>query len=365
MNKKMKNILIIDDSTLMRRCMSDIIHTDNRLHVEEVARNGLEGIELLKQGKRFDLIVLDINMPKMDGVAFLEEMVRLRIKMVVLLVSSIASRNTRETIRALELGAFDFIRKPDGYIGTGNVEFKEQLLSKILLAVDMKKELEQDIDWNKIAEIAKPKTEIRTQRVLPSRLSSSKEKLVFIASSTGGPKSLQEVIPLFPKNFPYPVIIVQHMPEGFTKSLAERLNDASELTVMEMEDKTPLKKGHVYIAKGGSQAYLVQENKFNYSFAVRKDPPRNALRPCADILIESLAETSFDHIVCAVLTGMGADGTAGIAYLKQYKNVSVVAQDEASSIVYGMPRAVKMAGLVDEVVSLSEITNAIIKKAGE
>lgn len=363
--EKIKNILIIDDSTLMRRVMSDIINSDKRFLVSDVARNGLEALDLLKQGKKFDLVVLDINMPKMDGVAFLEEIVKLRIRVNVLVVSSIASRSAQETIRALELGAFDFVRKPEGFVGVSSNDFKEQLLAKVLLAVDLKAEIEEEIDWDKIAELKKSKeTEKPPRSAFISRRRGS-DKLVFIASSTGGPKSLQEVVPLFPKDFPYPIVIVQHMPEGFTNSLAKRLDEVSPLTVKEMEDSEPLLKGHVYIAKGGWQAYLLQQSASGYSFALRKDPPRGGLRPCADIFIESLVESNFAHIVCAVLTGMGADGTKGIAYLTEYKNVSVIAQDEASSIVYGMPRAIKVAGLVDEVVPLNKITNTIIKKAGE
>ncbi|MDR1699728.1 MAG: chemotaxis-specific protein-glutamate methyltransferase CheB [Lachnoclostridium sp.] len=358
-----RNILVVDDSALMRRVMSDIIKSDKRLQVADTARNGLEALDLLKRGKKYDLIVLDINMPQMDGVAFLEELNKQKMQEKILIVSAIASQSAKETIRALELGAFDFVRKPDGFAEVRGQNFKEELLTQVLLAVNMKAGLEQDVDWKTISELNKRKPVLQTGSNIRTR-SGGSDKLVFIASSTGGPKSLQEVVPIFPRNFPYPIVIIQHMPEGFTGSLAKRLDEVSPLTVQEADDGMIVQKGHVYIAKGGYQLYL-QQNRSHYSFAVRRDPPRGGLRPCADIFLESLAESSFAHVVCAVLTGMGADATKGLDYLVRYRNLSVVAQDEATSIVYGMPRAVKAAGLVDEVVPLGEIANAIIKKVGE
>ena len=176
---------------------------------------------------------------------------------------------------------------------------------------------------------------------------------------------MQQVIPKFSKDFPCPILVVQHMPAGFTRSLAGRLNEMSSLTVMETSDGQKVEPGHVYLAKGGHQSYLVQDNAFGHEIRVTTDPPRNALRPCADVLLESLAETGYRRIICAVLTGMGDDGTRGLAYLRQYKEITVIGQDEKTSVVYGMPKAAKMAGLVDEVVALQDVAGAIMDKVKE
>lgn len=190
------------------------------------------------------------------------------------------------------------------------------------------------------------------------------EKLAVIASSTGGPKALQSVIPMFPKNFPYPVIVVQHMPEGFTASLATRLNEMSQLPVKEAENGEVLRGGVVYIAKGGRQCELYQEKNGQYQILSTDKPARGGLKPCADILLESLMDTSFEKIVCGVLTGMGGDASKGIVRAKSCKNIKVIAQDEATCVVYGMPRAAKVAGVVDEMVPLESIAGTMIKTIG-
>lgn len=362
--EKKKKILIIDDSALMRRLMSDIIESDEHLCVSNVAKNGLEGLEMLDKNADYDLILLDINMPRMDGVSFLKEMVKRNIQCQVLVVSSIASKSAEETIQALVLGAFDFVKKPDRYIGAQNNNFKRVLLEKVNVAVQVKPIVMGDTDYDKLRE------EVQTskpplQKPVYGRDKRTGGTLVFIATSTGGPKALQRVIPQFPEGFPYPIVVVQHMPEGFTASLANRLDDMSRIPVKETQDGEVLQKGTVYIAKGGHQCHLLQTGNEEYCLAVKKEPNRNGLRPCADVFLESLAETGLKKIVCAVLTGMGDDATRGIAYLKKYKEASVIAQDEKTSVVYGMPRAITVAGMVDEVKALEEITDAIIKKAGE
>ena len=175
---------------------------------------------------------------------------------------------------------------------------------------------------------------------------------------------MHTVIPKLPKNLNAGVLIVQHMPEGFTKSLADRLNDLSSITVKEAEDGDILSKGTVYIAKGGYQMRLRKMDDGRHSIALSKEAPRHGLLPCADIMYESLVDTDFDQITCVVLTGMGGDGTAGITKLSKKQNIYVIAQNEETSIVYGMPKVIKDAGLVDEVVALNEVSDAIIKNVG-
>lgn len=362
--KSKKKILIIDDSALMRRVMSDIIKSDHGLCVEDEATNGQEGISYLAHGKVYDLILLDINMPKMDGLAFMKKLVEMENRTKVLVVSSIASKSTKETIQALELGAFDFVKKPENYIGSTTNEFKEQLLCKVNVALGNEQLVDKNLNFDKL-QVSKKQIKPTRTLVFPKGKQSSEGKMVFIATSTGGPKTLQQVIPYFPASFPYPIVVIQHMPEGFTNSLAERLNQMSKIQVRETEDGEVLQKGVAYIVKGGHQCYILQKSSREHVFAITKDEPRHGLRPCADVTLESLADTGYEEIICTVLTGMGDDATRGLAYLQQYKTISVFAQDRESSVVYGMPRAVKHAGLVAEETALQSISSAIIKKAGE
>ena len=186
------------------------------------------------------------------------------------------------------------------------------------------------------------------------------KKLLVIVSSTGGPKALQRVVPLLPKNIPCPVLIVQHMPAGFTVSLANRLNGLSKLEVKEVEDNDIIEDSKVYIAKGGNQLRITSQGG-RHKAVLSDDEGMYGLRPCADITIKSLVNSSYDEIVCVIMTGMGRDGTEGTRTLKSKKKVYTIAQDKESSTVYGMPRVIFEEGLADEVVPLDNITKAITK----
>lgn len=186
------------------------------------------------------------------------------------------------------------------------------------------------------------------------------QKIVAIASSTGGPKALQSVIPRLPGNLNVPVLIVQHMPAGFTASLAERLDCLSQLTVVEAAEGAVLEKNHVYIAKGGKHLVVKQKGK-EPVLQFLDEPVREGVKPCANYLFESLAESPYEEIVCVVMTGMGADGAEGIANLKKSKKVTVITQDEQSCAVYGMPKSVVKAGLSDITAGLDNLADVIVK----
>lgn len=188
-------------------------------------------------------------------------------------------------------------------------------------------------------------------------------KIVAIACSTGGPKALQQVIPFLPQNLAAPVLIVQHMPAGFTEALAGRLNTLSAISVKEAADGDVLEQGKAYLARGGR--HMMAEYKLGrHVIKYMDEPPREGVRPCANYMYESLAYCNYDEVVCIVMTGMGADGTAGIKYLREKKKVTVVAQDEKTSTVYGMPRSVTVAGLSQKEVPLEQLANEIIKNVG-
>ncbi len=189
------------------------------------------------------------------------------------------------------------------------------------------------------------------------------KKIVAIASSTGGPKALQEVIPRLPKNLKAPVLIVQHMPAGFTAALADRLNSLSPMKVCEAREGDVLEDGQAYLAKGGCHMNVVRQAG-RHVIHYTDEPPREGVRPCANYMYESLAESTYDEVICVVMTGMGADGTAGIKNLQMKKQTTVISQSEDTCIVYGMPRSVVQAGISQEIVPLTKIANEIIKNVG-
>lgn len=369
-----KNILIIDDSALMRRVISDIINSDERFHLANIAHDGLEAYDLItRHPQKYDAILLDINMPKMNGIQLLEQLSKLQLKLKIIMVSTLTKEGTKETVRCLELGAFDFITKPESLFEARNDSFRQKIIYSLELALGLKKQLpekkvriavqEKTAVKEKKPESNVKKTGMKVERKPHTKVGSNANKLVALACSTGGPKALHQVVPFLPKTLDAPVIIVQHMPGGFTESLAQRLNEVSEVTVKEALNGELLEKGIVYIAKGGCQL-RVSKKKEGYYLSVTEEAARNGLKPCADILYESLAGTDFDDITCVVLTGMGGDGTLGIKELNDKNNIYVIAQNEATCTVYGMPKVVYEAGLVDEVVSLNHIADAITKNVG-
>jgi len=396
-----KNILIVDDSALMRRVESDIIRSDERFEVSDTATNGLEAFDLVtRNSKKYDAVVLDINMPKMNGIEFLEALEKQRIKQKIIIVSTLAKDGAAETIRALELGAFDYVTKPDSFVDAMSDAFKGKLLQCLRYATSLAEDRAIDlikstpkVEVKKTEEKpaekpvtsvtpATPAVKVPTSVVSPMNprailseafaprkphktvSGANAKRLIAIASSTGGPKALQQVICKLPKNINAPILIVQHMSEGFTKSLAARLNELSEVKVVEATGGERLEKGVVYLAKGGSQMRVVKKGSEYVIDINTQEPARNGLKPCADIMMESLANLVFDDITCVVLTGMGGDGTMGIRQLNEASNIYVIGQDEATSTVYGMPKVVYEAGLTDIVLPLNKIAEEITKNVG-
>lgn len=378
----MKKVLVVDDSALMRRVLSDIINKDEEFHTEHSAKDGLEALKLLEQNN-FDVIVLDIIMPRMNGIDFLKEVNKRGYTSKIIIVSTIARRGAGETIEALELGAFDFVTKPGNLREAKSGEFAAKVLGRLYLAMGMEwkdiiseqpeaselvfRKMRQSDETEGQHSDPQEKQESKSEKRLP-RASivnvNASGRLVALACSTGGPKALQHVIPKLPKNLDAAVVLVQHMPVGFTASLSTRLDEMSEIRVKEAQDGEVLQKGTVYIAKGGSQMRVIEKNRHEFVLSVREEGARNGLKPCADILYESLRESSFEEITCVVMTGMGADGTKGILQLKETNKIYVIAQDAESSIVYGMPKAIAESGVTDEVQNLDLIAGAIIKHVG-
>ena len=369
---KICKILIIDDSALMRSVISDIIKKDNRFEVQDTATDGVLGLDLLiRNNGKYDIVLLDVNMPKMNGLEVLSKIEKYKLKCSVIMVSTLVKEGAQETILALERGAVDFVLKPTGTNNENRADFGRRLMQSLEAVAGF---TDGDDLPGKKRIVQKTAKEQQTGSGLglsgtkaAGRISGVRKsgimKLVAIACSTGGPKTLKEIIPKLPKKLDAPIVLVQHMPAGFTKSLAERLNELSELEVTEACDGEELKKGHVYIAPGGKQL-RVEQGATHHVFKITDEAPREGLKPCANIMYESLAEAGYDDIICVVLTGMGSDGRNGIERLNKSKETYVIAQDAATSVVYGMPRAIANAGLADEIVSLDKISEEIIKTVG-
>lgn len=351
-------ILIIDDSALMRSVISDIINRDNRFEVLDTATNGVLGLDLLiRNNGRYDIVLLDVNMPKMNGLEVLSKIEKYRLKCKVIMVSTLVKEGAQETILALERGAVDFVLKPTSAKGEKREDFERRLIESLEAVVGFADKADGLSKKQVISKVVRDNRRVNDTK-------QKKEKLVAIACSTGGPKTLKEIIPDIPGELDAPVVLVQHMPSGFTKSLAERLNELSRLEVSVACEGEELKKGHVYIAPGGMQLRVVKGSGGSHVFRITDEAPREGLKPCANIMFESLTETEYEEIFCIVLTGMGSDGRIGIEKLNKSKDTYVIAQDAATSVVYGMPRAVANAGLADEIVSSDKISDVIIKSVG-
>ena len=347
-----KNILVVDDSALVRRIICDIINSDENFQATDFCRDGLEAYERLKV-KTYDGVVLDVNMPRMDGLQLLKKKKKEGIKAKVVMVSTLTTKDAEVTILAMERGAIDFVTKPSNVIEAKGEVFKKQLLS-VRTAV-------YDTQVYKRNTPVSPKLVTAVKHIKPVR---TDKKLVALACSTGGPKALQSVIPYLPKNLDAPMVLVQHMPPGFTKSMADRLNELSEISVKEAQEGDILEKGHVYVAPGGKHMEVVKMRDGSHRIALNDMPPIGGLRPCANIMFDSLTKTDYDEIICIVLTGMGADGTNGILSLNRKKPIHVIAQDAQTCVVYGMPRAIAEAGMVDEMVPLEQVAKTITKNVG-
>lgn len=348
-----KNILVVDDSALMRRVLCDIINSDSNFQATDVCKDGLEAYEKLKHTS-YDGMILDVNMPRMDGLQLLERLQKEHIQITTIMVSTLTTKDAEVTILAMERGAVDFVAKPTNIFEAKSEQFRQELLSVMDAVLDTKR-------------FVRKLNLGQTQQVSMAHKQSvgfAKNKLIALACSTGGPKALQDVIPYLPADLDAPMVLVQHMPAGFTKSMAERLNEISSIAVKEAEDGDILQKGHVYIAPGGRHMEVRKSSNGSHRIVLNDSPAIGGLRPCANIMYESLCDSSYDEIICVVLTGMGADGTSGILSLDKHKHLHVIAQNAQTCVVYGMPRSVVEAGVVDDVVPLREIAKTIIKSVG-
>jgi len=349
-------VLVVDDSALMCKVLSDIISSDPAMIVIATARDGEDALRKIEHLKP-DVVTLDIEMPVMDGMQTLEKIMTSN-PLPVIMLSSLTQSGAEHTIRALQLGAIDFIAKTSGKISLDIDKISDDILKKIKIAAGTKKNLQNN---NTILDISPISSAIYKEKITsPGRQLS---KLVLIGTSTGGPKALHQVLPKIPANINAGILIVQHMPPGFTKSFAERLNSLSLIKVKEAENGEEVLTGCAYIAPGDFHLNVWtqrESHKKELRIKLTQEPPRGGHRPSIDEMLQSVAEQFWSDIVCVIMTGMGQDGTAGLKYIKG-KGGKVIAEHQSTCVVYGMPKAAFESGLVDKVVPLSEISEEVIK----
>ncbi len=345
-------VLVVDDSAFMRKVISDIINSSNNTKVIDTARNGQEAIKKIINLQP-DVVTLDIEMPIMDGLSALKKIMEDH-PTPTLMLSSLTKDGADATIRALDLGAIDFITKPSSIFKVNTEDMKASLINKIIIASKIK--AKKNLLYN--PNIA-TSLNINGIQKLNISTTSNPYKIIAIGTSTGGPRALQSVIPKIPKDINASILIVQHMPPGFTKSLAERLNNISDICVKEAEDKDILQPGKAYIAPGGFHMKLGKEEN-DYMLNLTKDKPVSGHRPSVDVLFNSIADMGINNAIGVILTGMGSDGAKGLKNIKSNSNF-VIAQDEESCVVFGMPKSAINLGIVDKVVSIESISKEIIK----
>ena len=344
--KKIK-VLCVDDSALIRSLMTEIINSQPDMVVVATASDPLVARDLVKLHNP-DVMTLDVEMPRMDGLEFLEKLMRLR-PMPVVMVSSLTERGSEAALRALELGAIDFVTKPRLGIRDGLLSYTDLIAGKIRVAASAR-----------LLPVRRPAPADGAGSgdtpMLHSPLLST-EKLIIIGASTGGTEAIREVLQPLPPDSPA-ILIAQHMPAGFTNSFAQRLSNLCRIVVSEAVHGERVLPGHAYIAPGGFHLSLTRSGA-NYMAHVDQEPPVNRHRPSVDVLFDSAARHAGKNAIGVILTGMGRDGAEGLLRMRQ-AGAHTLAQDEASCVVFGMPREAIAIGAVNEVVPLQEMSQRVL-----
>ena len=343
---------MIDDSAFMRKALSLMLEGDPNIEIAGTAKDGEEGYNLVKKLQP-DLVTLDIEMPVMDGLTALKLIMK-NCPTSVLMVSSLTTEGAASTLKALEYGAVDFIPKELSYVNVNIVKIKEDLIRKV-----------KDIvyhSWNtkRIEKTSSSSLTSSVRNKITGALPNIGYKAIALGISTGGPISLQKVLPNLNEKINIPIFIVQHMPPKFTKSMADRLNTLSKLHVKEAEHNEVVKKGVIYIAPGGFHMTLKNGNAGNIQINISENPVSTLHRPSVDVMLHSILEFYGKKALGVIMTGMGKDGLEGISKLKKLGGYCM-AQEENSCVVYGMPKSIVDAGLADAVVPLENIAEKINK----
>jgi two-component system, chemotaxis family, protein-glutamate methylesterase/glutaminase len=339
-------VLVIDDSALIRSLLTEIINSQRDMQVIGAAPDPIIAREMIKQLNP-DVLTLDVEMPKMDGLDFLEKLMRLR-PMPVVMVSTLTERGSEITMRALELGAVDFVTKPKMSITDGMLEYTDIIADKIRTASKAR-----------VATLQRHAT-AQSANAAPAQLRNpliSSEKLLIIGASTGGTEAIKSFLLQMPSDCPG-ILITQHMPAGFTKSFANRLDSLCQISVKEAAGGERILPGHAYIAPGDKHLLLARSGA-NYVTQLSDAPPVNRHKPSVDVLFESAAEYAGKNVIGVILTGMGKDGAVGMAQMRDAGAYNF-AQNEESCVVYGMPKEAVAHGGVDEEAHLNDLPKLVL-----
>jgi two-component system chemotaxis response regulator CheB len=343
MKPKIK-VLVVDDSALVRSILTEVINSFEDMQTVGAASHPLQAREMIKTLNP-DVLTLDVEMPQMDGLTFLEKVMRLR-PMPVLMISSLTERSSAVALRALELGAVDFVAKPKLGIADGLRGYADEIAEKI-----------------RTAYMTRPVRRVGTASSVSSQLPilgskfTSTEKIILVGASTGGTEAIKEFLMPMPADTPA-ILITQHMPEAFTRSFAERLDGLCRITVKEAVDGERALPGHAYIAPGHSHL-LVKRSGANYVTALSQSAPVNHHRPAVEVLFRSAAQSVGNNALGVMLTGMGKDGAVAMLEMKQAGAYNF-AQDEATCVVFGMPREAIAVGAVDEIVPIQGMAQRVM-----
>jgi two-component system chemotaxis response regulator CheB len=350
-------VLIVDDSALVRRLLTEILSADRNIEVIGSASDPYVAREKIKKLNP-DVITLDVEMPRMDGITFLENLMRLR-PMPVVMVSSLTQHGAEVTLRALELGAVDFVAKPKVDVAGGLAGYGEEIIDKVKTAAGAR------VSAIRSSAVQVPVPKFSADAVLPQstgakRMLRTTDRIIAIGASTGGTEALREVLEVLPPDAPG-IVISQHIPAAFSGPFAQRLNQASAMSVCEAQDGQYILPGHVYVAPG-DRHLIVERDGARYRCRLSDGPPVNRHRPSVDVMFRSVAQNVGPNAVGIILTGMGDDGARGLKEMQE-AGARTVAQDEASSVVWGMPGSAVRLGAADHVVSLRLIPARLLELA--
>ncbi|GJL53232.1 MAG: chemotaxis response regulator protein-glutamate methylesterase 1 [Nitrospirales bacterium] len=346
MSKKKIRVLIVDDSALIRGVMTELLRQDPDIEVVGSATDPYAARDKIKSLNP-DVLTLDVEMPKMDGLTFLQKVMAGH-PMPVLMVSSLTESGCETTLRALEFGAVDFITKPKIDVQHGLEELAETITSKVKIAAaaTVRKRAPAAANPDRLRELATQSSMIKTT-----------DTIIAIGASTGGTEALKELLEVLPPSVP-PIVMTQHMPERFTKTFADRLNDVCQISVKEAEDGDSVIPGQALLAPGNYHMEL-RRSGARYHVTLNQHPPINRHRPAVDVMFRSVANYAGANSLGVILTGMGNDGAAGMFEMKKAGAFNI-AQDEASCVVFGMPKEAIKAGGVDKILPLSDIPAAML-----
>ncbi|MGE3539892.1 MAG: chemotaxis response regulator protein-glutamate methylesterase [Candidatus Tectimicrobiota bacterium] len=350
-------VLVVDDSALIRRMLTDMLDSDPDLEVVGTATDPYSARDKIKQ-LHPDVLTLDVEMPRMDGLTFLRNLMRLH-PLPVVMVSSLTERGADVTLQALELGAVDFVTKPKIDVAHSLQEYSEDIVAKVKMASRVRVHHLEHVTPSSAPVAARYSADavLRQQPQRPSHFKTT-ERIIAIGASTGGTEAIKEVLMHLPAGAPG-VVITQHIPEAFSGPFARRMDSVSPMTVCEAQDGQHILPGHVYIAPG-NQHLLVSRDGARYVCRLHDGPPVNRHRPSVDVMFRSVAQHVGPNAIGVILTGMGDDGARGMQEMHEV-GAHTIAQDERTSVVWGMPgQAVKLGG-VDEILPLGEVAPSVLK----